>query len=189
MKKTESEKTPGKRSILRIVTDLLRSKGHEEITAIASPPPETVERLLEKATGGESAPEEKVEEEKKSCPYATKRAIVESLQEIRRFAEEHQLAATAVKAILTLLAEIALDSLKGRVSGRILEALWKAVSYDRDRKEAFNQGRKEGRNDTIGTVIFADGDKDLPDINGAIFTQDEAPTTIFDIAREAGNNS
>ena len=202
MKRTDKEnmqapgKVPEKRSILRMVTDLLRKRGEEDVAAIPSPPPEMVTTLIEKAVPSEGV-EVRLQEvnddngsdeasEKKGCPYATKRAIVASLQEIRRFAEEHQLASTVIKAMLTLLAEMTLDSLKGRVSGRILEVLFKAICYDCDRKEAYSQGRHDGRNDAIETVVYPPQDKEVPDINGTVYSAD-GPATIFDIAKGEGN--
>ena len=176
MKEKNEVKIPEKKTILSMVKDLLRKKEPELDGVPSVPEDETVERLIGKASVNG--------EEKRGCPYATKRAIVASLQEIRRFAEEHQLASTVVKALLTLLAEIALDALKGKVSGRILEALLKALNYDRDKKTAYSEGRKEGANDKIEMVHFADKSDEVPNINGAIRPNSGA-ASIFDIAKAA----
>ena len=145
-----------------------------------------MKKLIDKACGadpGEAGEAGNGKTEKsESCPYATKRAIVESLAEIRRFAEEHQLAATVVRALLTLLAEMAAGALKGRVSGKVLDLLLKAIRYDRARMEAYAEGETAGRNARIRMEIFPAQERELPDINGPIHTP-PAPASIFDIAR------
>lgn len=203
-------KDAGRKNLLEMVKDLLGRHGHypEEIPT----PPETgiVEQLIEKASGEklrrENGDDRKGEKDgkdggdkgdgdddndkndgsggKKGCPYATKRAIVESLHEIRRFAEEHDLAATVIKALLSLLAEMAIGALKGRVSGKVLETLWKAMNYEADRKEAFKAGEKHGRNARINTEYFVERNDSIPDINGAL-QNPSRQTSIFDIAKES----
>lgn len=194
MKEKNEVRIPEKKTILSMVKDLLRKKEPELDGVPCVPEDETVERLIGKASGGGNSPQPDGDgagnvngEEKRGCPYATKRAIVASLQEIRRFAEEHQLASTVVKALLTLLAEIALDALKGKVSGRILEALLKALNYDRDKKTAYSEGRKEGTNAKIEMMHFADKGDEVPNINGAIRPNSGA-ASIFDIAKAAKRN-
>lgn len=192
MKETNEVKIPGKKTILTMVKDLLRKKAPGLDAVPREPGEETVARLIEKSVGGKVAavgsdgPGEPDTAEKKGCPYAAKRAIVASLQEIRRFAEEHKLASTVVKALLTLLAEIALDALKGKVSGRILETLLKALNYDRDKKAAYSEGKVDGRNAKIEMVHFADKGDDVPNINGSVRSNSGA-ASIFDIAKEAKN--
>lgn len=188
----EKEKNSGGRWLLDLVKGLL---GKEEVKPEEFPselPETTVKKLIDKACGtdpeeaGEEGNEktEKTEktEKSESCPYATKRAIVESLAEIRRFAEEHQLAATVVRALLSLLAEMAVGALKGRVSGKVLDLLLKAIRYDRARMEAYAEGETAGRNARIRMEIFPAQEGELPDINGPIHTP-PAPASIFDIAR------
>ncbi len=185
----EKEKNSGGRWLLDLVKGLL---GKEEVNPEEFPrelPETTVKKLIDKACGAD--PEEAGEagngkteksEKPESCPYATKRAIVESLAEIRRFAEEHQLAATVVRALLSLLAEMAVGALKGRVSGKVLDLLLKAIRYDRARMEAYAEGETAGRNARIRMEIFPAQERELPDINGPIHTP-PAPASIFDIAR------
>ena len=107
-----------------------------------------------------------------------------SLEEIRRFAQEHDLAATVVRALLTLLAEMVVDALKGKVSGRVLEMLLKALRFDSVRKEAYDEGHLAGRNARIETELFAEEREELPDITGA---DTFAPTkdSIFNLAKDA----
>lgn len=127
--------------------------------------------------------EEKVKE---SCPYALKRNIVESLQEIRRFAEENQLAATMMKAILTLLAEMAVNVLKGKVNGTVLAMLLNALTYERAKADAYREGELAGRNAEIIMKHFPEeGDPSkLPDLKGTFTKRGE---NIFSMAREAGS--
>lgn len=188
----EKEKNSGGRWLLDLVKGLL---GKEEVNPEEFPrelPETTVKKLIDKACGADpgeageagNGKTEKSEKSEKSesCPYATKRAIVESLAEIRRFAEEHQLAATVVRALLSLLAEMAVGALKGRVSGKVLDLLLKAIRYDRARMEAYAEGETAGRNARIRMEIFPAQERELPDINGPIHTP-PAPASIFDIAR------
>ncbi len=124
------------------------------------------------------------EKAKESCPYATRRAIVESIAEIRRFAEENKLATSVLKALLTLLAEIALGTMKGKVSRHILETLLRAINYEFAVDEAFKKGHIDGRNKLIEERYPLDDDG-LPHINGPLFRPDG--TSIFDVAAEARN--
>lgn len=121
---------------------------------------------------------------KKSCPYATKRAIVESLNEIRRFAEEHHLAATVVRALLALLADMALGALKGKVSRHVLDALLKSFNYERAVDEAFRKGELQGRNTAIIEKHFPESDDGLPHLNGTVYDGNPG-SSIFDIAKDA----
>ncbi|MDE6793966.1 MAG: hypothetical protein K2J63_01515, partial [Muribaculaceae bacterium] len=124
------------------------------------------ENSADEGGGGDKAPAQT--DAKESCPYATRRAIVESIAEIRRFAEENKLAASVLKALLTLLAEIALGTLKGKVSRHILETLLRAVTYELDMESRYP----------------ADDDG-LPHINGPLYRPDG--TSIFDVAAAARN--
>lgn len=119
---------------------------------------------------------------KESCPYATKRAIVESIAEIKRFAEEHKLATAMLKSLLQLLAEIALGAMRGKVSRQVLDALLKALTYELAVEEAFKKGHNDGRTEFIEERYPADDDG-LPHINGGILHPEG--TSIFDVAAEA----
>ena len=94
--------------------------------------------------GGDGGGDRDDEPKRESCPYATKRAIVESIDEIRRFAEEHKLAASVLRILLSLLGEIALGDIKGKVSRQILELLLKAINYEFAIDEAFRKGHDDG---------------------------------------------
>ena len=153
-----------------------RASGERVNEAVPSAGDESGERD-EKAV--EDAPEQK-----KGCPYAMKRNIVASLQEIRRFAEENDLAAAMVKAILNLLAEMALGALKGKVSGTVLAVLLNALNYERDKEEAYRRGEVDGRNARITTEYFAEGDDGLPHLKG-VSRQRERGEDIFSMARDA----
>ncbi len=122
------------------------------------------------------------DKKKESCPYATKRAIVESIAEIRRFAAEHKLAASVLKALLALLAEIALGALRGKISRQVLETLLHAINYELDMEEAFRKGHEDGRKKLIEERYPSDDDG-LPHINGTLLRPDT--TSIFDVAAEA----
>lgn len=202
--KSKKEKAE-KKGLLQMVRELWRKAASEgdgggvvSPDAIpAAPSPETVERLIGKVTGENADKAGKADGDepgktdgdepgkpKESCPYATKRAIVESLAEIKRFAVEHELASTVVRALLTLLAEMVAEALKGKVGGRALDLLLKAIRYDSARKEAYAEGRKAGRNDKIKVELFPGQDTDMPDISGS-FDTPRPRSSIFDIAKEA----
>ncbi len=198
MKQKENEKKNDKRKKSSVCEFLDMVRGIWSKTDVqpedfrVAPAPATVEKLIGKAVGeklGRSVSENPDgvaggEEERKGCPYAMKRAIVASLEEIRRFAQEHDLAATVVRALLTLLAEMVVDALKGKVSGRVLEMLLKALRFDSVRKEAYDEGHLAGRNARIETELFAEEREELPDITGA---DTFAPTkdSIFNLAKDA----
>jgi hypothetical protein len=185
------------KTLLEMIKELLHIAAPETATGpeaeILPEPPdsEVVERLISKATTDPTVPKvpKDPEEPPRSCPYATKRAIVESLNEIRRFAEEHQLATTVVRALLTMLAEMAIGALKGKVSGAVLEALLKAFNYERDKQRAYEQGELDGRNATIIETHFPEpnnppGTDGLPHVNG-IVSNPEGSSNIFELARSA----
>ena len=166
-----------RKSILEFLRSLFRKEKVDTADLPTGGAEETVKRLTDRALGEDPTPADKAEERedtpvetevKESCPYATRRAIVESIAEIRRFAEENKLAASVLKALLTLLAEIALGTLKGKVSRHILETLLRAVTYELDMESHYP----------------ADDDG-LPHINGPLYRPDG--TSIFDVAAAARN--
>ncbi len=198
-----------KKTILELLKTLFRKSSPEETEMPVTPSEATVENLVNRVMGDEAekpspaattdsdkisekgeeeAPEKeetvKDEKKKESCPYATRRAIVESIEEIRRFAEEHKLAATVLRSLLSLLGEIALGALKGKVSRQILEVLLRAINYEFAVEEAFRKGHDNGRNELIEERYPA-ADDGLPHINGTIHRADG--TSIFDVAAEARN--
>ena len=130
------------------------------------------------------------------CPYALKRNIVESLREIRKFAEENDLAATMVRALLSLLAEMAVGTLKGKVSGTILDALLKVFNYEREKEEsalriklekeeAYRQGVIDGKNAGIEIEEFPAVTEDVPNLKGNTAPSSCDNGNIFRIAGEA----
>ena len=140
---------------------------------------ETENAVCEQPEG--EAGEEKANE---SCPYVLKRNIVASLQEIRKFAEEHNLASAMIKALLTLLAEMAIDALKGKVSGTVLAILLNAMNFDKARSEAYREGEIAGRNAQIIEKHFPSTDDGLPHLASGP-SPESVKEDIFSIARNA----
>ena len=168
-----------------------------DIHELPAPGEETVRRLIEKSVetaapteseGNRQEPENEKEnntdndENPAKCPYILKRNIVASLQEIRKFAEENHLAAAMVRALLTLLAEMALNALKGKVSGTALAILLNAMNFDKARTEAYREGEIAGRNAKIMEKHFPKTDDGLPHLNGT--STPTASHDIFNIARD-----
>ncbi len=190
MDKRENKKE--KKSLFEMVKEILGVKGRDGVVIPEQlPDADVAERLIARAAGeeekGESGEDEGAEPavpEKRGCPYATKRAIVESLAAIRKFAEENELATTVVRALLTLLAEMALDALKGKVGIKALETLLKAFNYESARKEAYREGEMAGRNAKINEEVFPPQETILPDVNGSL-RKPGRRTSIFEIAEEA----
>ena len=209
-------KNSSKKNLLGIIRDLLHQEEPEMEAPPASPAEEIVERLIDKAVGESASDDSKNQEdskgdedpegandsknegdsedesddsdkgEKKGCPYATKKAIVESLKEIREFAEKHHLKETVIKALLTMLAQIALGALKGKVSGKVLDTLLKAFNYEKALREAYMEGEIAGRNATIREEIFPELNQDVPDLNGVAMNP-VSHDSIFELARQAKN--
>lgn len=169
-----------------------------EDTTPLHPAPETMTTLINRAAGNpanKDDPDNTVindnndnKEKKECCPYAMKRNIVASLQEIRRFAEKHDLAATMIRALLTLLAEMAIGTLKGKVSENVLEALLKIFSFERMREEAYRQGELDGRNARIIEEHFPAQDSRPPHLTRGT-TSATGTTSIFSIAKDAGTDT
>lgn len=146
----ENEKIPSTKGILAWVKEILHLKAPEMDRLPHEPSPEVITTLINKATGESTTEDQRpktndhqpksddqqptTDDQQESCPYALKRNIVESLREIRKFAEENDLAASMVRALLSLLAEMAVGALKGKVSGTILESLLKIFNYERERE-------------------------------------------------------
>ena len=148
-------------------------------------PPPKGEKTSE--TYNDSEKSEKTETEEKreeSCPYALKRNIVMSLREIRRFAEEHHLASAMIKALLTLLAEMAINALRGKVSSTALAVLLNAMNFDKARSEAYLEGEIAVRNAQISEKYFPSTDDGLPHL-GTTSKTTRPGSDIFSMAREA----
>lgn len=196
------------KSLIDIVRRILKGKEAE----VSSPAPDekVVDQLIERAAEtieGEGEEQKDVEsensssssaasdskdnekkkegsEKKESCPYAMRRNIVESLREIRKFAEENDLAASMIKTLLTLLAEMALSALKGKVNGTILALLLHAVNYERDKAAAYRKGELAGRNAKIEEKYFPKEDDGLPRFRG-LENETDKGSDIFSVAKEA----
>lgn len=202
----ENEKIPSTKGILAWVKEILHLKAPGMDRLPSEPAPEVITTLINKATGESTADNGKEttdggqreadsDKRPESCPYALKRNIVESLREIRKFAEENDLAATMVRALLSLLAEMAVGALKGKVSGTILESLLKIFNYEREREEsalryrlekeeAYRQGVIAGRKARIEIEEFPAVTEDVPDLKGNT-TPKSCGDSIFRIASEA----
>lgn len=172
------EKRIEKKTLLAWVRELLSLNGTSVGELPGEPPEEVVESLIGKASG-ETPADPPQKDKQESCAYATKRNIVASLQEIRKFAEKHNLGATMVRALLTLLAELAIGALKGKVGEKALEALLRAFNYQQHIEEAYLRGK----NETIVTEYFPEAD-DIPHLGG-MHREDPAADNIFTIARDA----
>lgn len=192
------------RSVFEWIRQLLGRHEKDLVEAGEPPSQETVEKLIDKAvTGKLPASEEEGEDEgaakpaegekppedegaaepaegKESCPYAVKRNIVESLRAIREFAERHNLAETMLRALLTLLAEMAVGAMKGKVGEKALEALLKALTFQQYADEAYLRGR----NESIEREYFPTSD-DIPHFSGFVPDGDTDEENIFNVAREA----
>ena len=198
---SERKEIPDRKGILAWIRDILHLHEIEKTPLPSIPPPETMTTLINRAAGNpanKDDPDNTVindnndnndnKEKKECCPYALKRNIVASLQEIRRFAEKHDLAATMIRALLTLLAEMAIGTLKGKVSENVLEALLKIFSFERMREEAYRQGELDGRNARIIEEHFPAQDSRPPHLTRGT-TSATATTSIFSIAKDAGTDT
>lgn len=162
-----------KKTIFSWIKEFLSIHGKGFDGTPPAPSVETVEKLIRRAVNEKQREEngkdqendpdvresaENVEEtpeadsRKESCPYALKRNIVSSIEEVKRFAEEHELAATVVKALLALLAELASNTLKGKVSGTLLLTLLNALNFDKAREAAYRELEEPG-NWTVDKII------------------------------------
>ncbi len=198
---SERKEIPDRKGILAWIRDILHLHEIEKTPLPSIPPPETMTTLINRAAGNpanKDDPDNTVindnndnndnKEKKECCPYALKRNIVASLQEIRRFAEKHDLAATMIRALLTLLAEMAIGTLKGKVSENVLEALLKIFSFERMREEAYRQGELDSRNARIIEEHFPAQDSRPPHLTRGT-TSATATTSIFSIAKDAGTDT
>lgn len=206
--KSDQEKIPSSKGIMGWVREILHLNARDMEDIPPEPSPEVITSLIAKASGdagdedgnpsgtGGKGPEdggEKTEDkddgdtgkEKESCPYALRRNIVESLREIRKFAEEHDLAAAMVRALLSLLAEMALVALKGKVSASVLDALWKVFNYERQKEEAYRQGELAGRNARIMEEHFPSSPEEAPNLSGVPSSDSPSSPDIFSMARQA----
>lgn len=169
-----------------VVTSLIdRAADEETESAKKQTAKKSVSR--EKTVNSETAIEPEIpemeEEAKESCPYALRRNIVESLQEIRRFAEEHELATAMIKALLTLLAEMSLDAMKGKVSGKVLLLLLNAINFEKAKKAAYDEGEIAGRNAVIDERACPTDDDGLPRFKGTWNQTPDTKEDIFTIAK------
>lgn len=179
-----------RKGLMETVRSLLGLKGDERRSAPVLPSEATVERLITKASGEKPASEGETEgsrgageKEKVSCPMATKRALVTSLNEIKAFALRHNLGSLMVRALLALLAEMALGAMKGKVSGKVLESLLKAVTYETAVAAAYEEGSATGRQEALERELLPKA-TELPVLNGTPKAGADGET-FFDLAKRA----
>ncbi len=145
------------------------------------------------AQGAETAG--KTEEKEGACcrlPMVIKRNIVNSIEEVRRFAEEHELAVTAVESVLGMILEVAVGCAEGKVSRQMLLWALRVLNYERDKAEARRKGELDGRNAAIEERYFRGRPEDVPYLTSGTDTplgdeQDE--DDIFEMARSARRQS
>lgn len=155
------------------------SEESEESDSSDSSSPESLESL-------ESS--ESPESKRKCClPFAVRRNLALSLRQIREFAEEHELAMEMIEAALRILLEIAAGMAKGKITTAMLQCALKILNYERDRKQAHDEGVVEGRNETIGARYLNDTDDGLPHLASGPASGPTA-SSIFDLARECRNS-
>lgn len=143
----------------------------------------------ERAEGAEAAG--KSEEKDGACcrlPMVIKRNIVNSIEEVRRFAEEHELAVTALESVLGMILEVAVGCAEGKVSRQMLMWALRVLNYERDKAEARRKGELDGRNAAIEERYFRGRPEDVPYLTSGTDTplgdeQDE--DDIFEMARSA----
>ena len=75
--------------------------------------------------------------------------IEESSRNLVSFADKHGLSDDAVKSIVEKAHQLASDALEGKYSEEILEMVYKAGKYDKAVEEAREEGRVNGKNETI----------------------------------------
>lgn len=189
-----------KKSILQWVREMLRIKA-PDLTTLPEPPSEqVVTSLVNKASDNtpvtsseqsdsseQSEQNDTIAPKKESCPYAVKRNIVESLREIRKFAEENNLAATMVRALLTLLAEMALGALRGKVNSSVLDSLLKIFSFEAAVADAYTRGEQAGKEAAFEKEFFPASPEEVPHLRGLTPSRSDSTTIpeIFRLARES----
>lgn len=147
-------------------------------------------RATDEENGGDNCPDSPLEKKTGNrrqgcCPYGVKRNIVASIAEIRRFAEEHQLSTEILKALLKIMAELAVNALKGKVSAGALLMLLNAFNFDAAKEAAYREGEKAGRNAKIEEEFFPTTDDGIPHFNGLNRPSGKKRDDIFSLAREA----
>lgn len=153
----------------------------------------------ERAEGAEAAgkssespePEEKGEEKEGACcklPMVIKRNIINSIEEVRRFAEEHELAVTAVESVLGMILEVAVGCAEGKVSRQMLLWALRVLNYERDKAEARRKGELDGRNAAIEERYFQGRPEDVPYLTSGTdnpLGDEDDEDDIFEMARSA----
>ena len=148
-----------------------------------NPEPEK-EMSDDREEGGDSGAESRAESGTGGCcPYFVKRNIVSSIAEVQLFAKEHELAAEVVKALLTALAEMTLEAMKGKVNASVLMLILNALNFSKAVADAYKEGELAGRNAKIEEKYFPKADDGLPHFNG--LKEHRQSTGIFNLARNA----
>ena len=145
------------------------------------------------AQGAETAG--KTEEKEGACcrlPMVIKRNIVNSIEEVRRFAEEHELAVTAVESVLGMILEVAVGCAEGKVSRQMLLWALRVLNYERDKAEARRKGELDGRNAAIEERYFRGRPEDVPYLTSGTdmpLGDEQDEDDIFEMARSARRQS
>lgn len=125
-------------------------------------------------------------EEPKSCcklPMIIRRNIVESIEEIQRFASEHKLAVSVMEAALQMILEIAVGCAEGKVSKQMMMWALKVLNYEQAKAEAAREGEIKGRNAKIEEKYFPKDEDGVPALSNSKPRQE--PDDIFTLARGA----
>ena len=205
MKENEKERDTLLEKIAGLVRRLGRREGDTQGALASAEPTEAAgegeptgvaagRRLSQKeptegdAQGSESPGAEEKEGACCKLPMVIKRNIVNSIEEVRRFAEEHELAVTAVESVLGMILEVAVGCAEGKVSRQMLLWALRVLNYERDKAEARRKGELDGRNAAIEERYFRGRPEDVPYLTSGTDTplgdeQDE--DDIFEMARSA----
>ena len=125
-------------------------------------------------------------EEPKSCcklPMIIRRNIVESIEEIQRFASEHKLAVSVMEAALQMILEIAVGCAEGKVSKQMMMWALKVLNYEQAKAEAAREGEIKGRNAKIEEKYFPKDEDGVPALSNSKPRQEA--DDIFTLARGA----
>lgn len=159
-------------------------------SAVDIPPEESASGSLSEKEGPDPDPEkaerkatdpDPAEKGAESCPIATRRLIREAMQQLRNFTEEHRLTATVAKALLAILAEIAVSALQGRVNTQVLEVIKRVIRHEQER--LFDTHNEDGCLETPDTKPREIADDGLPHMINTPFASRQSFFELADQAR------
>ncbi|MCH5237756.1 MAG: hypothetical protein J1E95_08160 [Muribaculaceae bacterium] len=186
---TFTDGTDDNQSILTSLKNALKDERENEENSVSSvvdmPSHEESDRDTKEEEGEKSGKLKSGEEGKEvsCCPFSFRRNLVVSIREIERFAADHRLAAEIIKALITALAEMTLDAMKGKVNGTVLLLLLNAMNFNKAKEEAYREGEIAGRNSKIEEKYFPSADDGIPHFRG--MKEKQSSTGIFSLARNA----